>query len=94
MTDEELQAIEERADAWTFGDTADDIEALIFEVRNLRGKLATVPDYAGYYSEAVRMFAVTGETPMTFDDWLADGDEPDTDTSADGLVLPDDGGDE
>lgn len=36
---------------------------------------ATIQEYADYYSEAARLFSVTGESPMTYSEWLADANE-------------------
>jgi hypothetical protein len=36
---------------------------------------ATILEYADYYSEAVRLFVVTGEAPMNYSEWLADANE-------------------
>ena len=35
-------------------------------------QLAAVPDYASYYTTAVQLSRISGETPMTFAAWLAD----------------------
>lgn len=54
---------------------AEHMRALIAEVRSLRAKLDAVDEYAEYYSVAIALFAVTGDLPMSFDEWLADVDE-------------------
>lgn len=74
------QAAAIASDALNSGDLmvrqlADDTLALIAEVRSLRAKLDAVDEYAEYYSVAIALFAVTGDLPMTFDEWLADADE-------------------
>ena len=65
-----------------------DVPALIAEIRALRAKLDAVPVYVA---------GVVGAAPLvSFEDFytFVTGIGTDTDTSADGLVIPDDGGDE
>lgn len=68
--------------------------ALAARNAELRARLDAVPGYAGFYSVAVRQFAVTGEIPMTFDEWLADAQPDDTDAPLTLAAIDDEDGDE
>ena len=67
-----------------------DVPALIAEIRELRAKLDAVPGYVFACINARER----GEMVLpSLGEWLADGDDTDTDAAA-GIVIPDDGGDE
>jgi len=98
MDDLQIRMIENQAaaiavDALNSGDLmicqlANDALALVAEMKSLRAKLDAVPVYVA---------GVVGAAPLvSFEDFytFVTGIGTDTDTSADGLVIPDDGGDE
>ena len=49
-----------------------DLVVAIQRAEAAEAQLAAVPDYASYYTTAVQLSRISGETPMTFAAWLAD----------------------
>ena len=61
-----------RHEAVTLWNEQPQLAAATQRAETAEAQLAAVPDYASYYTTAVQLSRISGETPMTFAAWLAD----------------------
>ncbi len=75
QTPDELVSRIKRREQWIKGEIEWRDKLIYQHLDNLtaaEAQLAAVPDYASYYTTAVQLSRISGETPMTFAAWLAD----------------------